>query len=65
MKNKIIHHCKYSDKILVLTPEEHDIAHEIELTAVTPLFCQTNIAILKKNRRFKKTTSFNKILSFK
>ena len=58
MKTKIKHHCKFNNKLLLLTPLEHHIAHDIEATALTPHFHSVNIAILRTIKTCKKDFCF-------
>lgn len=58
MKTKIKHHCKFNNKLLLLTPLEHHIAHDIEATALTPHFRSVNNAILRTIKTCKKDFCF-------
>ena len=58
MKNKIKHYCKFNHKLLLLTPLEHHIAHDIEATALTPHFRSVNDAILRTIKTCKKDFCF-------
>ncbi len=48
MRNKIKHYCKYNNRILMLTPEEHKLAINLESTIFTPMYVSIKNSVLKK-----------------